>query len=250
MPSATVNALFDKAGVSDSEQRVFKAVSLLEGGLDSVNTYDTGNVSVGFIQFAALDAGAGSLGQLLLRYKQQDPDGFRKFFRAYGVEVTAEGKLAALEARSGQTVTGPSAAKAIILDKRLIAAFQHAGQKSTAFQIAQLQTAKALYYPANDPVTATVAGRTYSGKVSDIFTTEAGLATLMDRKVNTGKLGNLNQLVSQKMAANRYDSVSDCRPFEFELIRSLKFRYDFLADLTLSQPRAAGSETSRGGRRN
>jgi hypothetical protein len=48
LPEADVSSIFRNAGMTDSEQRIARAVSVLEGGFESVNTYDTGCVSVGF----------------------------------------------------------------------------------------------------------------------------------------------------------------------------------------------------------
>src|SRR5206468_529630 len=42
LPQAEVDALFKVAGMTESEQRIAFAVSKLEGGFESVNTYDTG----------------------------------------------------------------------------------------------------------------------------------------------------------------------------------------------------------------
>src|SRR4030095_8333167 len=47
MPEAELAALFAAAGMSPSEQRIARAVSRLEGGFETINTYDTGFVSVG-----------------------------------------------------------------------------------------------------------------------------------------------------------------------------------------------------------
>jgi hypothetical protein len=75
----------------------------------------------------------------------------------------------------------------VIEDKRLTAVFQRAGRKSEAFRVAQIKTARASYWPAGDPVQITLPnGKTISGVVSDFIKSEAGLATLLDRKVNTG----------------------------------------------------------------
>ena len=45
------------------------------------------------------------------------------------------------------------------------------------------------YWPADDPITITVDGKMLTGKVADVVTSEAGLATLFDRKVNRGRIG-------------------------------------------------------------
>ena len=93
LPASEIDSLFRDAGISSSAAKVMKSVSSLEGGFDSVNTYDTGYVSVGLIQFACLSKGAGSLGQVLLREKESRPDDFEYDFRKYGLDVTPAGYL-------------------------------------------------------------------------------------------------------------------------------------------------------------
>src|SRR5207248_1228349 len=61
MPEAELDSLFSAAGLNATEQHVMKAISKLEGGFETVNTYDTGYVSIGFIQFVTLDTGRESL---------------------------------------------------------------------------------------------------------------------------------------------------------------------------------------------
>ncbi|MEQ1932829.1 MAG: hypothetical protein ABL962_02970, partial [Fimbriimonadaceae bacterium] len=236
LPQATLDTLFAKAGVGDSVQRVMKAVSLLEGGFDSINTYDTGFVSVGFIQFACLSKGAGSLGSVLLKLKQTDASAFNTDFRQFGIDVTSDGQLVALNLATAETTTGLDAAKMIIKDKRLIAVFQRAGQVSDAFKVAQLQVAKDQYYPEQDSVILSLGNQPVTAKVSDFVKSEAGIATLMDWKVNTGKLGDLVGKANAIVRSNGLKSVSELAEFEADLVRQMRFRKDFLGDETLSQP--------------
>jgi hypothetical protein len=65
MTDAELIPLFAAAGFNESEQRIARAVSKLEGGFDAVNTYDTGFVSIGFIQFITAVDGKGSLLEVL-----------------------------------------------------------------------------------------------------------------------------------------------------------------------------------------
>ena len=181
-----IDHLFRLAGVEPKVANVMKAVSALEGGFESVNTYDTGYVSVGFIQFASLKEGAGSLGAMLLRYKTGDATNFDHDFRQYGVDVTSNGQLAVLDPATGQECQGPDANARIIADKRLIAVFGHAGSQSDAFIAAQIAAAKDQFYPGADTVSVMLGGQPQVVKVSDLIASEAGMATLMDRKVNTG----------------------------------------------------------------
>lgn len=236
IPDAELDALFARAGMTPFEQHVARAVSRLEGGFESVNTYDTGFVSVGFIQFACLSQGGGSLGGVLLREKTDRPDDFERDFRRYGLDVNPDGLLVALDPDTGAELAGPDAARKIIDDKRLIAVFQHAGTKSEAFRIAQVQVAKAHYYPADDPITVTADGQTLTGKVSDVIKSEAGMATLFDRKVNTGTIAILSDAIAKTMAAHSLKTLADAAPYEREIVTAIKYRTDFLADKSLSQP--------------
>lgn len=238
LPAAELQPLFVDAGLDAPAQRIFTAVSMLEGGFDSVNTYDTGFVSVGVIQFACLVGGGGSLGQVLLRMKRDNPEPFFQHFRRFGLDVTDEGLLAALDLSSGGEVTGPEAALRIINDPRLIAVFQRAGRVSREFRVAQLRVARDMFFPIDDVVTVTLDDRAVSVRVGDIFRSEAGMATLMDRKVNTGRLDPLAAVLAEVMQENGLTDPLQATAFERELVRRLEFRKDYLADTTLSQPPA------------
>lgn len=257
VPDDHLKELCDRAGISESELRVMKAVSMLEGGFDAINTYDTGYVSVGFIQFATLKDGGNSLGDMLKLYKGQDPEDFQRDFRAFGIDVTPDAKLACIDPTTGAELQGEPAVRKVIEDRRLIAVFQYDGLKSDAYDAMQLRSAKEQFYPANDTITLDVNGQKVSGKVSDVFRSEAGLATLMDRKVNTGRLEPLQSTLQACASVNGVDSLSDLGKFEFDLVSALKYRRDYTQDSGLSQPEPtlrskplgsrSGDRTSRGG---
>ncbi|MES2462929.1 MAG: hypothetical protein V4671_20280, partial [Armatimonadota bacterium] len=193
---SALDTLFGQVGLTPFEQNVVKAVSVLEGGFDSINTYDTGYVSVGFIQFATLGGGAGSLGAVLKRERDTSPRDFDSDFRRYGVTVDDTGTLVVVDPQTGAELRGTQAIYKIIDDKRLIAVFQRAG-RTKAFQIAQIQIAKQNYYPADDEVIITLNGADQVIKVSDVIKSEAGMATLFDRKVNTGNIRILGGAVTK-----------------------------------------------------
>lgn len=225
------------ASCSDSESRIMQAVSRLEGGFDSVNTYDTGFVSVGFIQFASLKEGGGSLGGLLLEYKQDDPTDFATDFHKFGIEVGPTGILDVVDPSTGAEVTGPDANARIIWDKRLVAVFQRAGLKSDPFCAAQIKAAKTIFYPAQDSITCTCCnGTPISGKVGDFIKSEAGLATLFDRKVNTGNISQLAKVCSQVCMQHKLTAIDQLAAYEREIVAAMKYREDFLQDGDLSQP--------------
>ena len=231
-----VSELLTRAGIDGSARKVFASVSLLEGGFDSINTYDTGFVSVGFIQFACLTAGAGSLGQVMLRQKQDDPVSFDRDFKKYGLDVTPGGVICALDLETQQERQGAEAARQIILDKRLIAVFQRAGRVSAANRVAQLAVAKSEYYPVNDSLLIPVDGRVLSGKVGQIFRSEAGLATLMDRKVNTGKLDPILTVLQRVARENKLERFEQFADHERQIVGLMRWRKNYLEDSTLTQP--------------
>lgn len=249
MSDNDLNDLFKEAGITAAEAKVFKAVSLLEGGFDSLNTYDTGFVSVGFIQFACLSEGAGSLGAVLSRMKERWPVEFDRDFRTMGIDVTPGGQLVALDPESGAEFIGRDAANKIINDRRLAAVFQHAGQVCRCFKVAQLQVAKEMFYPGDDVLTVTINGEKQTVKIRDVVKTEAGLATLMDRKVNTGKMGNFNSIMQDICNKYALDDVRELAAFEYDVVRMMVYRENYLNDLSLSHPRANGADVYRNGTR-
>lgn len=250
VPDAQLSQYCSIAGIGDVEAHVMRAVSLHEGGFDAVNTYDTGFVSVGFIQFASCSTGGAALGGLLKAYKDANPAAFQKDFKRYGVDVTANGVLQVLDLSSGQELTGPAANREIIRDKRLIAVFQHAGAMSPTFIAMQLRAARDMYLPSNDPIAVQVGDRTLTGVVGDFVKSEAGLAILMDRKVNTGRLDPLPAIVKALAAELDIKSLSELAPYERDIVAQAKYRKDYLADDTLAQPgpspRSNGDLMSRG----
>lgn len=232
-----LDSLFLQAGMTPFERKVMAAVSLLEGGFESVNTYDTGFVSVGFIQFASLQSGTGSFGQKLARYKRDCPTEFQANFRRFGIDVRDSGEVVALDIDTGVELSGADAVNQIIHDKRLIAVFQRAGTKCDKYRICQLRTAKELYYPADDVITITVNGKIMSGKVGSIIQSEAGMATLMDRKVNTGTLEPITQVATKVATDKKINKFEDLAAYERELVALLRYRKDYLSDASLSQPK-------------
>jgi len=254
MPADRMEHLFRLAEVSESEARIMRSVSILEGGFDAINTYDTGFVSIGFIQFASLKEGAGSLGEMLLEYKTNNPSDFQRDLRQYGIDVQPNGLLDVLDLQTGAELFGPDANMKIIEDARLVAVFQRAGLKSDSFIAAQIRSAKTQFYPANDTITVNVGSQTLTGKVSDFIKSEAGLATLMDRKVNTGHLDPFSSVVADVARQSNISDLNDLATHEYEIIQRVKYRKNYLEDGSLSQPENSrlsrnNSTPSRGGKR-
>ena len=231
-----LDALFREAGIDEGPARVMRAVSILEGGFESVNTYDTGYVSVGFIQFASLKEGGGSLGAVLKGFKAADPLAFATDFHRFGVDVDDSGHLVVVDPTSGAVAVGPDANARIIEDKRLIAVFGRAGARSRGFCAAQIRAAKAIYWPSEDRVSVLLNGIPTLVRVGDLVTSEAGLATLFDRKVNTGHVDVLGDAATRVVIAQSLTTVEDLAKYEKTLIGLVRYRKDYLQDPALGQP--------------
>lgn len=235
MPDSELTPLFSTA-MTPSEARVAMAVSKLEGGFETVNTYDTGYVSIGFIQFITGADGKGSLAQVLAYQKKYAIVDFLIEFHRYGIDVNGDGEIVVLDPSTGAEVSGAAAVMRIIEDKRLTAVFQRIGRHSKAFRTAQIAVAKRIYWPADLDVTFTVGGKELAGKVSDVVKSEAGLATLFDRKVNRGNINPFADVVAQVMTVHKLKTLPEAAAYERDIIAQMKYRTDFLQYGTLSQP--------------
>ena len=288
-------ALFARAGKTPSEGRVMQVVSALEGGFEAINTYDTGHVSIGFIQFITAIRGDGSLAEVLSRHKADDPGDFDKTFRRFGIDVAPERVMVVVDPATGVEKRGQDAVEAIIEDKRLTAVFERAGG-TDGFRVAQLSVARSRYWPGDDlisvvavtryerkageqggtPVETTFAPAEFvppgraaeaaaaapavaatppavptagatpeawterkvlTARVGDVVRSEAGMATLMDRKVNRGNIRLINEVAANLMREKGLKRVEDLAQYEREVVAAMKYRHDFLADPILGQPK-------------
>ena len=71
----------------------------------------------------------------------------------------------------------------------------------------------------------------------------------MDRKVNTGKFGDLVERVAEMMTTYGFQSLGEVWKAEHQLIRALTFRKNYLEAANLSKPREIALVPSRGGNR-
>ena len=241
LSTSTLGTLAAEAGIDNSFLNILQAVSTVEGGFDTVNTYDTGYISIGFLQFASHETGTGSLAQLLKAYKRNNPTQFQSDFRRYGIDVTPTGLLAAVDPTTGKEFIGSAAVHKITQDKRLTAVFQRAGKISRDFQKEQLLLAKTNYDPRFQPFTAFIDGTAQNFTVDQIFKSEAGLATVMDRLVNTGSTIDVGLAVASVSREFGAKSATELQQYEDAIVRQLTYRTDFLAVNSLSKPPSSGT---------
>ncbi|MBX3111337.1 MAG: hypothetical protein KF857_04945 [Fimbriimonadaceae bacterium] len=228
-----------QVGANDQRGRVLQAVARLEGGFDTVNTYDTGRVSVGIVQFAAMAEGRGSLGSVLLAWRNADKAGFVKHLHRFGIDVTPDGALVVIDPATGWELHAAAAAWRVRTDARLAAVLSRAGRLSPGFQAAQVRTAIALFWPGDKRATWTTGGRTYTARLADVFRSDAGMATLLDRSVNTGDVSTVLNVVQGQAVRSGARSAADLAVYEGDFVRALRYRQDFTAVAGLSKPGAA-----------
>ncbi|HEX4419631.1 MAG TPA: hypothetical protein VH165_17075 [Kofleriaceae bacterium] len=262
--AAKIADVFDKAGVPSPDpatvKKVFSILSSLEGKFDAINTYDAGYVSAGFIQFITAKDGKGSLSSVLRDMKAKAPAEFNTYFHSVGIDVDAKG-LVVVDPASGGVLHGEPAVQKVMDDKRLTAAFQAAGAKSSEFQYAQARTAYAQYYvpdhsfsvalSVKDPANAAKKKQvTLTGHYSDVLKSEAGKVASVDRGVQHGTGGGHGsggaagrfldacQAVVDKHQLTDAVDVATLATYEAEIVPRMHNRYAESSDGTLTQPPA------------
>lgn len=244
IPETELGILFKEAGFSPGERKCFAQVSALEGGFETTQTYDTGYVSVGFIQFVTMADGSGEqdICKALALEKKENPAAFQQDFRQFGIDIQTDRTLTVIDPASGAELSGKDAVQKIIEDKRLTAVWQRAGRRSAAYRVAQIKQAKASYWPEKDPVTIPLAdGTKLTGTVGDVVQSEAGLATLLDRKINTGNIRPFVDIVARVMTENKLKTLAEAAKYEKPIVAELTYRRNFLEEASLEQPPAPPS---------
>jgi hypothetical protein len=260
---AKIGSVFHAAGVQAPSpatvEKVFATVSTHEGKLDSINTYDRGYISAGFIQFATLKQGKGSLTAVLSNMKENSSEQFKKYFSDYGIDVN-NGTIAGTDPETKAVSNGADALTLIRKDKRLTAIFPYAGLKCDEYHHAQARIAYKRYYlpDMNFSITLKVADPdhpgqtknvTLEGKYSDVLQSEAGKVACVDRAVQRGENKSLSgksgsapdtfQKACQKVVtANGLTNptVDDLANHEIDIVKVMRNRHDVLGDPSLTQP--------------
>lgn len=222
------NALTVRAGLSRKEARVLRLVSELEGGFESLNTYDTGGASVGLIQFASLLKGTGSLADLLLEFKSRDPEQFQEFIGRYGINAEAERGILA-QNDHGAWLQGPAAVELIADDPTRSAVFIRAGRLSEAFRMAQLRLAIRMYYPEERVVRLAIGGKDVFCQIGSIIKSEAGLANLMEAFVHKGSFRRFVDAANQVIERRSVKKIESLGMHEHEILDMCIHRRDFRA---------------------
>ncbi|HEX8098555.1 MAG TPA: SH3 domain-containing protein, partial [Pyrinomonadaceae bacterium] len=175
----------DFPGLSASRLRVMQAVSVNEGKLEAINTFDNAFLTFGAFQWTAgTGSAAGELPSLIARLKQTDAAVFNQLFGQSGLDV------ASVSSPAGQPPTGffslNGATIKSVADKEknlrtLERAFQFfkAGQNDTMRRVEVEHAAGRIDLFYRD-ASHKIRGRF----VADFVTSEFGVALLLDEHVN------------------------------------------------------------------
>ena len=75
-----------------------------------------------------------------------------------------------------------------------------------------------------------------TGRVADIIASDAGLATLVDRLVNTGTIASFSDAVTEVAMKYNLSSLNDLKKAEYQIIEQMQYRRNFLAMASLGKP--------------
>lgn len=173
------------ANLSPSRLRVMSAVSVNEGKLEAINTWDNAFLTFGCFQWTAgADNGAGELPAMVNHLKQTNPAAFDQLLGQFGLDV------ASVNSSPGQTPTGffslngavvksPADKKNKLRTLEMAFRFFRAGQDS-AMRQAEIEFAASridlFYRQANKKINGLFVG--------DFVSSEFGVALILDQHVN------------------------------------------------------------------
>jgi Bacterial SH3 domain len=171
--------------LSPSRLRVMSAVSVNEGKLEAINTFDNAFLTFGCFQWTVGTAnGAGELPAMVNRLKQADPSTFSQLLGQFGLDV------ASVSSPSGQTPTGFFSLNGDVVNtaaekqsklRTLEMAFRffRAGQNDTMRQVQIEHAASRIDLFYRDP-----SHRIRNRFIADFVSSEFGVALLLDEHVN------------------------------------------------------------------
>ncbi|OEU67207.1 MAG: hypothetical protein BBJ57_10915 [Desulfobacterales bacterium PC51MH44] len=165
--------------LTKSEINVMLATSENEGNLDAVNTYDNQFISFGMFQWTAGGANKpGELATLLNRIKQQFPDDFAHYWGRFGLDVVNVGSKTGWISLNGRTLKSAEQ-KSVLRDHIWAYRFAQAGMDE---QVKAVEIAHAVGRLGQFYYTKTIKLEGY--RLSDLITSEFGVALLLDNHVN------------------------------------------------------------------
>lgn len=183
------------ADLAPSLLRVMEAVSVNEGKLEAINTWDNAFLTFGIFQWTAgTGNSAGELPGLLDRVKRDSPDAFERHFRRHGLDVTGvAGRLPRGRFTLDGTTLQTAAQKESLRSLEWAYRFWWAGHDD-AVRRAQIEHAIARI----DDFYRNPRKMIGDHFVADYVTSEYGVALLLDQHVN--RPGHVPRTLAQAVA--------------------------------------------------
>lgn len=166
-------------GLTSSAINVILSVSENEGNLDAVNTWDNAFLSFGMFQWTlGTSTNAGELAALLSKIKSKTPTIFNKYFLDYGLDIFQANDITGLLSLNGQELISANR-KEQLRNAYWAFRFWKAGQDEivSAIEVEHAFSRIHTFYKSTSY-------KVDSHKVSDLVSSEYGVALLLDNHVN------------------------------------------------------------------
>jgi hypothetical protein len=199
--TAELEVRLARLGHPTGAARTLATISSFEGGFDTLQTYDRGKLSWGFIQFAA----NGGLPALLLHLKRAEPAAFAECFaEPAGLDVHPDGRLVLSEGE--RELSGRAVLNRLHDEPSLWRCFLLASERDCV-RDAQVHTAYERFY--RHPLRARVPLGDVDVALGELFADdEYGRGVVCDRAINTG-VGRMLALFIEAISATEARDTGD-----------------------------------------
>ena len=192
--AAELEERLERLGDPTDPARALATISSFEGGFDTLQTFDRGKLSWGFIQFTA----NGGLPALLAHLKQAEPATFAECFAAAGLDVDSGGRVTLSE--GDRLLTGRAASNRLHDEPSLWRCFLLASEHDRV-RDAQVHIAYERFY--HHPLQALIPLGDGGVQLGELFAEdEYGRGVVCDRSISTG-VGRAVALFAEAFAGER-----------------------------------------------
>lgn len=183
--------ILEEYEISDSCVNMMLAVSENEGNMDAINTYDNSFMTFGMFQWTlGQDTNKGELAGLMKRVKDNEPTLFDQYFGKYGLDIAEQftSKTQGYMTYNGQLIKTPKV-KNQFRALPWCFVFRNSGfnPKIKGLEVIHaLERLKQFYWRENTSgkYTPSSAKHVFPFKLSEVMTSEYGVALLVDNHVN------------------------------------------------------------------
>jgi len=203
-------------GLTDSAVNIMVSVSENEGNLDAINTWDNSFMTFGMFQWTIGARGdPGELPALLKKIKDGDPETFNKFYGQFGLDVVNTGTISGYFSLNGNKLDNYGD-KEQMRSSEWSFYFWRSGQDPAvqAFEVQHALSRIDTFYRKS-------AYKVNGYYISDLVTSEYGVALLLDNHVN--RPGYVKPCLAEAMR-----EMSNSNPSDWETAEELEFLNNYL----------------------